>query len=83
MIFGRGDSSKSKTREYLRPMFHPDKIPLIDFNYQTTELFLQSQKKLMGQIKQNWTELKNFDTCFCVIFGWYDQSFISEKDNGH
>ena len=40
---------------------------------------LQSQTKYLEQskeIKQNWTELKNFDMCFCILFCCYCQKFI-------
>ena len=30
------------------------------------------------QTKQKWTEPNIFNTCFCIIFGCYGQSFISE-----
>ena len=49
-------------------------------------LSLQSRKKIMGQgkeIKYSWTESTNFDICFCVVFGCYDQNLFSAKETGH
>ena len=40
----------------------------------------------MGQskeIKYSWTESTNFDICFCVVFGCYDQNLFSAKETGH
>ena len=40
----------------------------------------------MGQnkeIKQIWKGLKNFDICFSVMFGCYDQSFFSGRETGY
>ena len=47
---------------------------------------LHSRKQLMRQskeIKENWKGPKNFKIGFCVIFGSYDQNFISGGETGH
>ena len=51
-----------------------------------SQMNMQSRKILMEQskeIKRNWTRPKNFDICFCEIFGCYDQSFIAGRETGH
>ena len=35
------------------------------------------------EIKQSWTRAKNFEIWFCVIFGCYDQNFVSGRETGH
>ena len=33
--------------------------------------------------KQKWIRSKNFDICFCVLFGYYEQNFTSGGETGH
>ena len=56
-----------------------DEKPTFQFSYTNTFYQLQSRKKyleLSKEIKQNRTGLKNFEICFFVIFGCYDQNLI-------
>ena len=44
------------------------------------------QSKIMGQSKEsklNLTGPRIFDISFGIIFTWFDQSFISARENGH
>ena len=40
---------------------------------------IQKCLELSKEIKQKWTGLGNFEICFCEIFDYYYQNFISRR----